>query len=234
MSTRSDVTGSGRSDVELWNVRLSSGETRSLSLDELAAGFDAGWIDARTLVLAAGAIHWAPLGEVAGLDTDAEPSPPSSAPNSIAPMAFDAQANTPFDLEVPTGAESDPDVLAFRPRRGPAVLRVMTAMIVIAGLGFAGVRGKPAITRALASRGVPAKPAPAVVVAPPVVVATPAPATPPVAQAAPAAPVPEATPPIPTMSLTSLPSVPQTPAEKKAAAEAEKKARRAAPQKRAK
>ena len=223
MMNRGDVTGSGRHSVDVWHVRLANGETRSLSLDELDAGFHDGWIDAKTPVLPAGAIRWAPLGEVAGLDDDAgyDAAPPSSRPDSIAPVALDAvapsAADAAFDIDV--AAESHPDVLAFRPRHGRTIFRVMTALVVVACLGFAGFKGKPAVQRALASRGAAAAAAAPVVA---VAVATPTQAPPPVAP--PPAAAPETTPVVPTMTLTSLPSAPQTAEEKKAAADAEKKA----------
>lgn len=244
MMNRDEVTSSGRHDVDIWHVRLANGETRSLSLDELDAGFHDGWIDAHTPVLPAGAIRWAPLGEVAGLgDDDAydAPSPVSSVPNSIAPLTFDTTSrDVPFDVDVPSDLGLDPDVLAFRPRRSKTLLRVTIAVAVVAGLGFAGLRGKPALQRALASRGVSAVAAAA---GPPPHAAplavTPPPQITPASVPAPGAPA--AAPDVPSMSLMSLPSAPQTAQEKKAAADAEKKAaaeakkaKRAATQKRAK
>ena len=86
--TQADVTGSGRNHLDTWHVKLANGETRALSLDELDAGFHDGWITERTMVLAAGSLRWAPLGEVAGLDET--PPPVASTPNSIAPLAIDS------------------------------------------------------------------------------------------------------------------------------------------------
>ena len=179
-------------DVDIWHVKLASGETRTLSLDELDAAFHAGWITPRTLVLPAGALRWAPLGEVAGLD-DETPEPIEVMPNSIAPLAFDTFAQLD-DVEL-----SEEEKHAFRPRRGRKVFGVMTALIVVAGLGYAGVRARPAVQRALASRGAThiAPPAPA----PPSVVAAPPPVTP-----APTAPAPAIT--VPTMVASALPNVP--------------------------
>jgi hypothetical protein len=231
------VTGSGRHHVDIWHVKLANGETRSLSLDELDAAFHDGWIDGRTLVLPAGALRWAPLAEVAGLDDT--PPPVSVVPNSVAPLAIDmygldshAGTDHPFDLAVPIDAESDADFQALRPRRGRKIFGVLTAMIVVAGLGFAGFRATPALQRALASRGggraarvtVEAKP-----VAPPV--------QPPASVAAPpaapaAAPAPAPVDAVPTMSAAALPNAVLTPAEEKKAAAEAKKAKRAS-QKRA-
>ncbi|MDB4934850.1 MAG: hypothetical protein JWP87_1822 [Labilithrix sp.] len=218
--------------LDIWNVKLANGETRALTLDELDAAFHDGWIDGRTLVLPAGAIRWAPLAEVAGLD-DAPP-PVSSVPNSFPPLALDTfgldshtGAALPLDFDAPIDADSDADLLALRPRRGRKIFGVLTAMIVVAGLGFAAFRAKPALQRALASRdgggaarvAVEAKPV-APVQPPAPVVAAPA-RVPPPAEA------------VPTMSLTALPNAALTPAEEKKAAAEAKKAKRA-PQKRAK
>jgi hypothetical protein len=238
------VTGSGRHDLDVWHVRLAGGETRALSLDDLDAAFQAGWVDERTPVLPAGAIRWATLGEIAGLE--AVPAAPiSSVPNSIAPLALDnfgldaIPADVPIDMSTPLDAESDAELQALRPRRGRKILGVMTTLVVVAGIGFAGFRATPAIQRALASRGgghaaavaTEAKPAAPPVVAAPVPVPAPAPAP---------VPAPSPSPVIPTMSAASLPTAVVTQEEKKAAAEAEKKAaaeaRKAkrAPQKRTK
>ena len=66
MLDQPNVTGSGRHDLDIWHVRLADGATRALSLDELDAGFQAGWISESTMVLRAGSLRWAPLSEVAG------------------------------------------------------------------------------------------------------------------------------------------------------------------------
>lgn len=222
--TQADVTGSGRNQVDIWHVRLASGETRALSLDELDAGFHDGWITGRTMVLAAGSLRWAPLGEVAGLDET--PPAVASTPNSIAPLAIDSFAHAPgsgsdvpFDIDVALDGDgdSDGDASAFRPRRGRRVLTLMTALVVIGGLGFAGFLGRPAVQRALASRGHTASAAAEAKVTPP------APEPPPAVAAGAPAPVPAEA--VPTLGAASLPdAAPLTEAERKAAALAEKKA----------
>jgi hypothetical protein len=205
---------------DIWHVKLANGETRKLTLDELDVAFRDGLIDERTPVLAAGALRWSTLGEVAGLD---EPSPEAAPmPNSIAPIAIDSfgvdarAGNAPFGIDIPIDVASDADVDAFRPRRGRAIFRVLTTMVVVAGLGFAAFRAKPAVQRALASRAAARLTAFASPAAPPL------PPQPP--QEPPSAPPPAPT----TVSATSLPDAPlptaTTAEEKTAAAEAEKKA----------
>ena len=229
---QSDVTGSAGQDLDIWHVRLSNGETRRLSLDELDAGFNEGWITEHTPVLAAGAFVWKPLSEVAGLDETPPPAP--SVPNSIAPLALDnfgldsRAGSVPFDIDVPMDAESNAEVAAFRPRRGKRLLGFMTVMVLLGGLGFAGLRARPGVQKALAARAEARsdQSAAAAAAAPPAIAAPPAPAPAPQSSAT------TATPALPTSSVTSLPNAPATAAdkaaEKKAAAEAAKAAKRGA------
>jgi len=223
--------------TDTWHVKLANGETRALSLDVLDVGFHDGWITERTMVLAPGSIRWAPLGEVAGLDET--PAPTVATPNSIAPLAIDsfgtgtsADSDAQLDIDVAIDGESGADVVAFKPRRGRTVLKALTALVVIGGLGFAGFVGRPAVQRALASRGHTSSAAAAAAAAPP---PAPAPIAAPVAP--PATTVPAPTVPataVPTLGAASLPdAAPLTDAEKRAAAAEAKKAKRAA-QKRSK
>lgn len=231
MTHQAGATSSNGDALDIWHVKLANGETRALTLDQLDAAFQEGSIDERTPVLPAGAIRWSTLGEAAGLDET--PPPVSSMPNSLAPIAFDATALDlrAFDASVELDADGDADVEAFRPRRGRKIFGVLTAMVVVAGLGFAAFRAKPALQHALASSGgggstttnADTKP-----IDPPAPPATPPPAT---TQARPSSPSA-----LPNVAASAAPTV----ADKKAAAEAEKKAAAEArkakrtPQKRAK
>ena len=227
--TQTEVTGSGQNQLDTWHVKLANGETRALSLDVLDVGFHDGWITERTMVLAPGSIRWAPLGEVAGLDET--PAPVVATPSSIAPLAIDsfgsgsgADSDAQLDIDVAIDGESGADVAAFKPRRGRTVLKAFTALVVIGGLGFAGFMGRPAVQRALASRGHASSAAAAAPVATPVATTTIVTAAPPPAAVAP----PPATT-VPTLGAASLPdAAPLTDAEKKAAAAEAKKAKRAA------
>jgi hypothetical protein len=72
----------------LWYVQLSDGDVHRVSLDQLDEGFQAGHIDANTMVLPAGARHWTKLGELAGID-EVAPPPAFAAPPALAsPQAF--------------------------------------------------------------------------------------------------------------------------------------------------
>ncbi len=79
------------SDGELWYVRLSNGDVHHVTLDQLDVAFEAGHIDADTLVLEDGSSQWKRLGEAAGLDDEAPAAPApqpawSAAPRSVAPV----------------------------------------------------------------------------------------------------------------------------------------------------
>lgn len=74
---------------ELWYVKLANGDVHRVTLDQLDGAFQAGHIDEGTMVLAAGASVWTKLGDLAGLDDEADapaPTPvPHAAPAYVAP-----------------------------------------------------------------------------------------------------------------------------------------------------
>jgi hypothetical protein len=74
---------------ELWYVKLANGDVHRVTLDQLDGAFQAGHIDEGTMVLAAGASIWTKLGDLAGLDDEAEaPAPaPVSYAAPVAPTA---------------------------------------------------------------------------------------------------------------------------------------------------
>jgi hypothetical protein len=87
----------------LWYVSRSDGDVEPLTLDELDAAFQAGHVNANTMVLAAGATQWARLGELAGLDQPpppARPVMPYYSPSSLRPVSVDLSEvgydDTPF------------------------------------------------------------------------------------------------------------------------------------------
>ena len=91
-----EIDGSGSTgDDDLWCVMLPSGESRRGTLDQLDDAFQAGAIDASTLVLGPGETEWKPLGALAGLETEPAPAPalsvapPSMAANSLRPVMTD-------------------------------------------------------------------------------------------------------------------------------------------------
>jgi len=164
--------------------------------------------------------------------TNDDISPATSEPNSIAPMALDTNqwkidlhdlhaGDVRLDFSVPTFADEDADAFPKAPSRtGRRVVGVMTAMLLIAGLGFAAFRGRPALQRAYASSSAswrapakPATPAKPAVVAVTALQAAPTPASPPPAAEPAPAPVPvvaaPAAPAVPTFDANALPNAPK-------------------------
>jgi hypothetical protein len=162
--------------------------------------------------------------------TSYDADPASSEPSSIGPMALDTNqwkidlddlhSGERFDFSIPPHLDDDEEVASptRRPRTGRRVLGVMTAVVLVAGLGFAAFRARPFLQRATASMAAPARvgqtttaPAAPPVVAAPVVAAPPVPAPPAVAQETPsaAAKAIKGQQAIPTFSPNALPNAPK-------------------------
>jgi len=78
-------------DENLWYVKTPDGDVHRVTLDQLDEAFQAGRIDGKVMVLAAGATKWQSLGELAGLDEAppaAAPVPPVM-PSSLRPVSMD-------------------------------------------------------------------------------------------------------------------------------------------------
>ncbi len=71
------------SSADLWFVKLANGDVHHVSIDQLDAAFEAGHIDANTLVLPEGSTQWVRLGEAAGLDDAPQPAAPSPTPAPV-------------------------------------------------------------------------------------------------------------------------------------------------------
>jgi hypothetical protein len=159
------------------------------SVDELDAWFEAGFIDARTMVLAGDATRWTRLGQLAGLDEEAPPvrrGPPAYVPPPLAshrPVSIDL-TETPLDEDNPFA----PRRRAGRGTTGWAVALGGAVLMASVG-GFVAYRqpswAQPYVSRALHATGFQASAAsPAVPVFPTAVEAPSSPASPP-AQATP-------------------------------------------------
>jgi hypothetical protein len=70
---------------ELWSILLPNGEVRTGTLDQLDEAFNAGAVDASTLVLAPGATEWSTIGALACIDDHAI----APSPETLRPVAFD-------------------------------------------------------------------------------------------------------------------------------------------------
>jgi hypothetical protein len=115
----------------IWHVQAPDGKVRTLSLDELDEAFQNGSIDENTLVLPAGAINWARLGDVAGLDEESETPPPVSTVNSVAPIALDL---APIAARLDADLDAPPEL---RPRRRGRVVAMLGVPLVLGALGVA-------------------------------------------------------------------------------------------------
>jgi hypothetical protein len=189
---------------DIWHVKLENGEVKILTLDQLDAGYKDGWIRGRTPVLAAGALRWSPLRDVAGLD----PSGPWEAmPESVAPQAIDIDFGNDLDSkEIPN---------ELRPKRtGLKVFGVLVVLCAIGGIGFAATRATGLVTSAktFITSHMPGKAAAPVAAAPAKVEAPKPPEPPPQATAPVPAPPQTAAGPMATMNVSTLPSA--TPAKK--------------------
>jgi hypothetical protein len=110
------------SSGDLWFVKLANGDVHHVSIDQLDAAFEAGHIDANTLVLPEGSTKWVRLGEAAGLD---EATPPPAAPSPTpAPVTVPAVAAShrpaPVSYAAPAAASYAPRAAVSYAPQAPA------------------------------------------------------------------------------------------------------------------
>jgi len=90
----SSVEDRSAASEDVWFVAVSSDDIKQMNVDQLDEAFRLGVITAQTAVWTEGMEAWAPLGEVADLDSDgdsaAEPEAPAA--SAFAPPAFTAPA----------------------------------------------------------------------------------------------------------------------------------------------
>jgi hypothetical protein len=170
----------------LWYVKLPDGDVEPLTLDELDEAFQAGHVNANTMVLADGSTQWARLGELAGLDQPAyraAPPPQRPAPY-VAPMpampVMKSLAPVPRSLRpVSVDLSEFDDDISFQPPKKSK--KWMVGVVLVAGvLGFAGFEaqrsGVVSISRLMSGTSSAAAVATAPVIAPPPPAPDPAPA----------------------------------------------------------
>ncbi len=199
---------------DLWYVKLSDGDVHRVTLDQLDEAFQAGHVDAETMVLAAGATRWAKLGALAGIDEDVPieaeeiPAAPHPAPALRAPDSV-VQVLAPYPPPIPVltslrplsvdFGEIDIDASKLRSRPGKRVFAALIAVAVVGGIAAVAVQrpgwAQPYLAR-VGLRGGTAEWAAAAMTPPPPPPAAEAP-PPPAEVAPPAAPTPEPTPPTP-------------------------------------
>ena len=127
---------------DLWYVQVAAGEPYMLSLDQLDDAFQAGSVDANTLVCEVGSSEWQRLGEVAGLDE----APPEPAPVSIAtgplplttsysPVSMSPYSTAPVAGDLDLDLDANP-FRAKKSRKG----RWVAALAVLGALGFGATK----------------------------------------------------------------------------------------------
>jgi hypothetical protein len=98
-----------QAQADWYYVKLPDGDVKRASIDELDAWFEAGLIDAKTMVLAGDATRWTRLGQLAGLEEEAPPvrrAPPAYVPPPLAshrPVSIDL-SESPLDADNPFGS----------------------------------------------------------------------------------------------------------------------------------
>jgi hypothetical protein len=104
------------SNADLFYVKLADGDVHRVSLDQLDDAFQAGHIDATTMVLASGADRWTTLGDLAGIDGD------DAADDEAVPVQVIAQSAPRVPPSVPPPAPSQvprPPPMAVAPSVAP-------------------------------------------------------------------------------------------------------------------
>ena len=133
---------------ELWYVQLSDGDVHRVTLDQLDEGFQAGHIDAGTMVLASGSTRWTKLGELAGMDEIAPPH----APPVLAPPPLSALFTAPpplIESHRPVSVDLvDLDVVPGLPRRSRKTwIATLLGVAMLGGVAGVGVE-RPSLLQA--------------------------------------------------------------------------------------
>ncbi len=203
------------SDQDLWQVKLSEGCVVDMTLDEVDTAFNAGRIQASTLVMPPGDMRWTTLGAAAGLEDE-------EAPYSIAPVAADVAPPSTYGFGSPPVPDFDVDLNSFEGNAGlpkkrnmGAIVAVVMTFVVLVAVGIGGgayaarpndVKAKIAEIKAKVAPGqqrAAAVAAPPPAAEPPPAVKAPEPAPEPKPEEAAPAPAPE-----PTVATTSIDSLP--------------------------
>jgi hypothetical protein len=169
---------------ELWYVKLANGDVHRVTIDQLDGAFQAGHIDESTMVLAAGASQWTRLGDIAGLDDEANSGAEAPAEEAAAPQepAHAEQAHPEEELPEALQVQAAPapaaqpaaqeEVIDYVPQRPPPAYvqqpsKPASVPKVEAAPGYIPQRPAPAyVQQQVAPRAVaaaPASPAPSYV-----------------------------------------------------------------------
>ncbi len=104
------------SSGDFWYVKLTDGDVHRVTLDQLDEAFQAGHIDANTMVLAGGSSEWTRLGAIAGMDDDGSSSE-SAAAEDEPPAEYIPQRPVPHYVQQPRPVAMAPVAMAAAPVR---------------------------------------------------------------------------------------------------------------------
>ena len=116
-------------DDNLWYVKTPDGDVHRVTLDQLDEAFQAGRIDGKVMVLAAGATTWQTLSSLAGLD-EAPPSAPV-APTWAAPPIM-ASSLRPVSIDLSDLGDLDENTFRKKSRKG-LVVGAMVGVLAVCG-----------------------------------------------------------------------------------------------------
>lgn len=125
--------------VEIWHVKLATGEVLSVDVDGLDTMFQAGKVDEDTAVLPPGAIEWRRLRDVAGLDDDTDTPAPVSTVNapSLAPVALSTSESSVAAMGGDTSLpELEDEHVDLRPKRTGLFVGIGIVALLIGGLAL--------------------------------------------------------------------------------------------------
>ncbi len=111
---------------ELWEVKLSSGQTLTVTLDQLDRGFADGHVNENTLVRAYGTLEWSTLADLAGLEGD---EAPATVRDLAPPMVVGAKSGGTLRLHASAAAYAiAPPIVVGSPARAEVVATPIPAV----------------------------------------------------------------------------------------------------------
>lgn len=142
---------------EYWDVEVSAGVVRTMTLDELDTAYQNGLVHEQTRVKENGSLAWSTLALVAGIE-EASP-PPVSGPHSLSPQML-APAPTQHASFAQGALDLDDEIspAAFRSKKKPIamVFAVAAVAVVSAGLGVGAAKMNASAPPAAAAAPPPA------------------------------------------------------------------------------
>jgi hypothetical protein len=167
-------------EAEFWHVQLPNGEVRYWSLEELDDAFQKDLVDAKTYVLKEGDTTWQKLGELLGLDEDAQHVSIPVAPYSVSMSTPQAMrlSDAPAALSIrpvvsDVDLEDDDDLVAAMKPKRKNVAFVGGGVAAALLIAIVGITHASAGSEEKAAAAAPPPPPVVAAVAPPAVDPTP-------------------------------------------------------------